>query len=631
MTAEGLKTFCGTPQYFAPEVLRRSHTVKGDGRYGKEIDCWSIGVILFILLSGSPPFDVSAGFDAVANAKVVFYDDQWKDVSREARDLVMRLLEKDPRRRMSVRDACRHAWVLVDDGDTHCHPLHDPLVAKDGSSAVPASSAEVNRDQAGEAEAKLANGSTGTGSDYKDDQEVKKATCNQSNEKGQASEAPSQPPPKPVDAMPSNALSPIEISLQNRKINQHRFQSMSAPQLSKDERKSSIWPSQKDDTIATKSDKDTCADSRSSPSRSSPMKKKLFNKSSTTTAANVVDSVPKKMTKQGVESIKAAGNTLPTPVISKDSHLVKKVAAPKKKIQSTLFPLSGTSKQPTKCAVKPAAADNAPQVPEEQDNQNKKRKALDTPSVTPPGGTETDNNVGLVFQLNKKVKVGGKNISPDAGQPAASSGGAAAAPAKKKKDELSEDELQSDFSDDDSTAVPLAAANSPMKSDKKPLERYLQKRKMDSIESASVDVGRGKPQSTEPLNDQRQKKSDEAEPRRVSKSPENPLNDEVAGRTNSDSSIKGKDRKLVQSFLFGKPPPDNSDLPNDTDPTLAESLPSNNEEPANVDGRPIQPNEMQVDGAELERQGSTGSGGTVSNTPPKGKQRSIKSWFQPKK
>ena len=49
---EGLKTFCGTPQYFAPEVLKRRGTVTGSGRYGMSADMWSLGVVLYILLSG---------------------------------------------------------------------------------------------------------------------------------------------------------------------------------------------------------------------------------------------------------------------------------------------------------------------------------------------------------------------------------------------------------------------------------------------------------------------------------------------------------------------------------------------------------------------------------------------------
>lgn len=131
ITEDGLKTFCGTPLYFAPEVLRRRNTVAGSGRYGKEADMWSLGVILYILICGAPPFDANASVDDTAAAsRVSFSGSIWNSTSKSAKDLILKLLTAEPSERISVVDACSHEWIMTPDGDTHAYPLDDPVVLK---------------------------------------------------------------------------------------------------------------------------------------------------------------------------------------------------------------------------------------------------------------------------------------------------------------------------------------------------------------------------------------------------------------------------------------------------------------------------------------------------------------------
>ena len=86
-------TTCGTPGYVAPEVLEQKP-------YGKECDIWSIGVVTFILLSGTPPFyeeDNFALFEQIKKCRYEFDPEIWDLVSDEAKDFIKKILVADPK------------------------------------------------------------------------------------------------------------------------------------------------------------------------------------------------------------------------------------------------------------------------------------------------------------------------------------------------------------------------------------------------------------------------------------------------------------------------------------------------------------------------------------------------------
>ena len=96
-TDERLNDIVGSAYYVAPEVLHRA--------YSTEADVWSVGVIAYILLCGSRPFwarTESGIFRAVLKADPSFDEPPWPSLSDEAKDFVKRLLNKDPRKRMTA-------------------------------------------------------------------------------------------------------------------------------------------------------------------------------------------------------------------------------------------------------------------------------------------------------------------------------------------------------------------------------------------------------------------------------------------------------------------------------------------------------------------------------------------------
>lgn len=105
-----MTTQCGTPSYVAPEIIA------GQG-YNQQVDVWSIGIILYIMLCGFPPFyddDPDKLFEIISQGKIVFPSPHWDGISELAKDLIKKCLTIDPEKRISPALILKHPWVVGD-------------------------------------------------------------------------------------------------------------------------------------------------------------------------------------------------------------------------------------------------------------------------------------------------------------------------------------------------------------------------------------------------------------------------------------------------------------------------------------------------------------------------------------
>lgn len=101
---------CGTPGYIAPEMLK-------DEAYGPKVDMWSLGVILYILICGFPPFydeDEKKLFKAIKKGEYEFLSPYWDEASAEVKDLIEKCLVVDPEKRLGAEEAQSHPWLATD-------------------------------------------------------------------------------------------------------------------------------------------------------------------------------------------------------------------------------------------------------------------------------------------------------------------------------------------------------------------------------------------------------------------------------------------------------------------------------------------------------------------------------------
>jgi MAP kinase interacting serine/threonine kinase len=130
ISTPALLTPVGSAEFMAPEVVEAfMDDSERDLAYDKKCDLWSLGIIMYILLCGYPPFSGNCGsqcgwnqgepcnacqellFHSIQDGGFDFPDTEWREISLDAKDLISKLLVKDPRKRLSAEQALEHPWI----------------------------------------------------------------------------------------------------------------------------------------------------------------------------------------------------------------------------------------------------------------------------------------------------------------------------------------------------------------------------------------------------------------------------------------------------------------------------------------------------------------------------------------
>ncbi|GAD96138.1 calcium/calmodulin-dependent protein kinase [Paecilomyces variotii No. 5] len=112
---EVLTTMAGSFGYAAPEVMMKQG-------HGKAVDMWSLGVITYTLLCGYSPFrseNLTDLIEECRSGRVVFHDRYWRDVSQDAKDFILTLLQPEQSKRPSSEEALRHPWLKGETASDH--------------------------------------------------------------------------------------------------------------------------------------------------------------------------------------------------------------------------------------------------------------------------------------------------------------------------------------------------------------------------------------------------------------------------------------------------------------------------------------------------------------------------------